>query len=188
MPLMKICTKCLKSLSPENFYVRRASRDGLNARCKTCTSADCAEAYAANPQPAKDRATEAYLKNPEEKRKYGRDYYAANRDAVKSKVGARHKKLLATDAAFATALRSRVAKRRATRKNATPLWADSKAMKVFYDVAADLTAKLGTPHEVDHIVPLQSKIVCGLHNQFNLQVIPLKKNRAKSNKTWPDMP
>lgn len=35
--------------------------------------------------------------------------------------------------------------------------------------------------EVDHIVPLVSKRVCGLHNAYNLRVIPEALNRKKSN-------
>ena len=41
---------------------------------------------------------------------------------------------------------------------------------------------------VDHIVPLNSPIVCGLHNEFNLQIIPPATNYHKSNNYWPDMP
>jgi len=42
----------------------------------------------------------------------------------------------------------------------------------------DLT---GIDWHVDHIIPLQNKLVCGLHYYNNLRVIPASLNRRKSN-------
>ena len=41
---------------------------------------------------------------------------------------------------------------------------------------------------VAHVVPLQSKKVCGLHCEQNLAVIPKLDNCRKKNSYWPDMP
>lgn len=80
------------------------------------------------------------------------------------------------------------ASRRATKLRATPTWVDLKAMEAFYAKSVKLSEETGITHHVDHIVPLQNEIVCGLHNQFNLQVLTATENISKGNRFWPDMP
>ena len=74
--------------------------------------------------------------------------------------------------------------RRARKLSATPRWLtkeDRHAIAAVYERAATLTAQTGEKHEVDHIVPLCSKVVCGLHVPWNLAVLSAYKNKAKSN-------
>ena len=80
------------------------------------------------------------------------------------------------------------ARRRATKLQATPAWADDFVLSEAYELAQLRTRATGVIHHVDHIVPLKSKNVCGLHCEFNLRVIPGKENQMKSNTHWPDMP
>lgn len=79
------------------------------------------------------------------------------------------------------------ARRAAAKKRAIPKWADLTKVAEFYAMALKLSVDTGQPHEVDHIVPLQSKYVCGLHVECNLQVIQRGPNRSKCNRYWPDM-
>jgi hypothetical protein len=73
-------------------------------------------------------------------------------------------------------------------KRATPPWADRNAIRKAWELSALATAMSGIQHSVDHIVPLVNPIVCGLHVEWNLRVIPLEDNVKKGNATWPDMP
>lgn len=78
-------------------------------------------------------------------------------------------------------------KRRAGKKQATPAWADHEKIARIYELAAVLNAD-GCAFGVDHVVPLKSPIVCGLHVENNLQLLPKLDNRSKGNRHWPDMP
>ncbi len=64
----------------------------------------------------------------------------------------------------------------------TSSWADIERMKDIYKKRDQVTAETGMIHHVDHIIPIVNKKVCGLNNQFNLQVIPGIDNLKKSNK------
>ena len=59
---------------------------------------------------------------------------------------------------------------------ATPSWVDKQKLKYIYSLATERNLV------VDHIIPLNNKIVCGLHVPDNLRCIPVEMNAAKSNK------
>lgn len=69
----------------------------------------------------------------------------------------------------------------------TPCWADAAATQAMYDQAKAPTEATGIPHEVDHVVPLNHPLVCGLHWHGNMSVITHSQNLWKSNNTWPGM-
>lgn len=81
---------------------------------------------------------------------------------------------------------ARAARHRQAEKRATPPWADLTAIFRVYEEADRLTRETGVPHDVDHIVPLQAKDVCGLHVHWNLQPLPASVNRSKQNK-WNEL-
>jgi hypothetical protein len=80
------------------------------------------------------------------------------------------------------------AKRRAAKLQATPLWSETESIAEIYATAIELTKSEGITYHVDHIVPLQSDLVCGLHCLANLQILTKRENLRKSNLHWPDMP
>jgi hypothetical protein len=79
-------------------------------------------------------------------------------------------------------------RRRVAEGRATPSWASQEKILEFYFAADFLGMVTGDWYHVDHIVPLQSKVVCGLHCETNLQVLPALENFSKGNRHWPDMP
>ena len=85
-------------------------------------------------------------------------------------------------------LMARVRKYQASKLTAAPQWANYFFIEEIYDLAVRRTKATGFAWEVDHIVPLVSPLVCGLHCEQNLRVIPASVNRSKGNRHWPDMP
>ena len=76
-------------------------------------------------------------------------------------------------------------KRRAALLQRIPIWQtefDELKIKCIYSVAAMLSRVNNEPWTVDHIIPLQGKIVSGLHVPNNLQVMRARENEAKRNK------
>lgn len=75
--------------------------------------------------------------------------------------------------------------RRAAQLQATPPWLTPEhrnEIRVFYTDAKRRQNETGQKHHVDHIIPLQSEIVCGLHVPWNLQVLSESENAAKGNR------
>lgn len=72
-------------------------------------------------------------------------------------------------------------RRRAAVQAATPAWANKRAMDLIYARARARTRQTGIEHHVDHVVPIQSKVVCGLHVESNLRIVTQRENSRKHN-------
>ena len=72
--------------------------------------------------------------------------------------------------------------RKAVKLHAMPPWITKehkREMRALYQRAVDLTRLTGTKHEVDHEVPLQGRIVVGLHVPWNMRVVPATVNNRR---------
>jgi hypothetical protein len=79
-------------------------------------------------------------------------------------------------------------KRRAAKLQRTPTWLskdDLWLIQQAYELAELRTRLFGIDWHVDHIIPLQGKLVSGLHVPTNLQVIPGAENCKKNNAYQP---
>lgn len=79
--------------------------------------------------------------------------------------------------------RAAQAKRRSRTKNATPPWekVELELIKTLYAAAEYLTLLTNRTFHVDHIIPLNHELVCGLHCLDNLQIMLAEDNLSKSN-------
>lgn len=74
------------------------------------------------------------------------------------------------------------AKRRSLERNSTPLWCDMQQLRQIYDRVQFLKQEHNVEYHVDHIIPLNSPRVCGLHTPENLQIMLGEDNKRKSNR------
>jgi phosphate starvation-inducible protein PhoH len=75
--------------------------------------------------------------------------------------------------------------RRRKHRDATPKWLtrqQKSEIRRIYEIAITMSKTTGEQYVVDHIVPLRSPEVCGLHVPWNLRVITQEENLKKSNK------
>ena len=156
---MKGCPSCKQTKSLTEFS---KSGDGLQLYCRPCHSAGVYRT----------------------KKKYY-EYYKLGRTRRRDKELATNRKYKKDHAG---SVRAMCALRDSRERQSCPDWANTFFMREAYELSSLRTKLTGIKWHVDHIVPLQSKIVCGLHCERNLQVIPAVKNMSKKNNVWPQMP
>lgn len=181
------CRICgaVKPLS--EFYFRKDNRK-YRTECKACCDSRNKEWAKKNPDDRKSIALRYSRANAEQNREWKRN----NRDASKKwdrenperiREMKRKWKQQNPDKVCADSMR-----RITSRLTATPAWANEFFISEAYHLARIRSKITGVKWHVDHIVPLRSKLVCGLHCEHNLAVIPADQNFRKSNRRWPDMP
>lgn len=214
---MKYCNKCSSHKSIDQFSKDKQKKDGLMSVCRSCNCAKSRAYVQANPEKVKayfsarterikqarpERAKLAPWKerNPEKYKDLMLNYYSKNKDQIREQ---QREYYLNNKEKFLGYLRARraigcaeykrertmcSARRRAKMLKAMPAWFDRAERELIYKEAARLTLETGIKYEVDHVVPIRSKLVCGLHWHGNLRILTKAENAAKGNRHWPDMP
>lgn len=171
--------ECKACCALRNAAYYEKNRDRLLEKGRQALRSETPEQRQARLIKAKARVKEWIANNPE-KRAEQRAKYDGN-DAARARKAAWKKR---NPAAVSKSTQDRNAKK----LRATPSWANEFFIEEAYRLAKLREKVCGGRWHVDHAVPLRSKMVCGLHVEHNLQVIPRSANTSKSNRWWPDMP
>jgi 5-methylcytosine-specific restriction endonuclease McrA len=195
----KKCPSCNETKPADAFAKNTSKGDGLQYRCKACWAqyrkdnrdkmlAQKREHYEKNKERLLADKRTGYLLVAETKKAYQRDYAAKNKEQVLAKNRLFHinnpdyyKDFRKNNPAKINAKEIR---RKAAKLSRTPKWLtadDHWMIEQAYELAALRTKIFGFAWHVDHILPLQGKLVSGFHTPYNLQVIPARDNLLKSN-------
>lgn len=176
---MKQCSKCLEIKELGEFYTRKISKDGFYGKCKLCASVENKKWRTENVE-RKRQLDANYRQNNKDKVNGYRLKWAKNNPEklVESRKKWRNKNPDKCRG-YWQKHNSRCDRKIRARKCS---WADINKIKDIYRKCRQISRVTGIQHHVDHIVPLCSDRVCGLHYECNLQIIPATDNLRKSNK------
>lgn len=150
------CLECCSLKKEQNLRRAREWRKKNKSYCKEFRKIKRIKEQEAIPNAGKIR----YAKNKERLRELAK----INRKKHKARIIAANKK------------------RRHSKALRVPSWANLKAIDNIYKDRERISIETGIEHHVDHIIPLQGKIVSGLHVENNLQIISAAENLSKKNK------
>jgi hypothetical protein len=167
-----LCPICEQTKPDSEYYKTRGRPCGY---CRACHALKAKAWKQANRDIERAIDRRSRERNLEKRYARTRRWHAKNKDrvAARRKLWAAENK----DVIFANN-----AKRRALELWALPVWVDQQEVRKIYRAAALMSAVTGVKYHVDHIVPLKSPHVCGLHWEGNLQVIPAIDNMKKHNR------
>lgn len=175
---MKLCVRCKVEKENDEF---RQLKTRLNSWCKECCKEHRKEWYQKNRDSeiakAKEYHKQTYADKREHKIQSAKKWVKNNPDKYKVNAKKCYERTKLKRFAYQ-------ALARAKRRNAVPKWFNTikEDVQKIYIEARTKTLETGIPHEVDHIIPLVSDYVCGLHVPNNLRVVTRYENRSKQNK------
>lgn len=168
---MKTCNRCHAKKHVGEFFRNHLMGDGHLKQCKACTRSSQQTYRATRPGGAKAERQSRYLRELEigsrtrvAPQKYGQDPDSHRRASLKYMQKRKVQTVALTELdefVIDEAIRLRLLRERAT----------------------------GIEWHIDHVVPLNHKLASGLHNAFNVEVVPAVWNLAKGNRSmasfWP---
>jgi 5-methylcytosine-specific restriction endonuclease McrA len=179
-----------KAIGAKYYFTGEPCKHGHIALRKTKGS--CVECLKVEWQKAAEKRTDYFVQYNKREvvkdRKH--DWYQANREQVIAAAATRPAKILREYRNVwkknnEIKVRADTKARRRKHRRATPPWLTRRQkseIRQIYQIAITMSKTTGEQYVVDHIIPLRSDIVCGLHVPWNLRVMTQEENLKKSNK------
>lgn len=198
---MKFCTRC-------NIEKEDSEFSKHNRKCKKCVSERKREYRLENKESISLKNKEYSAINKQKIAEYGKNHYEANKERKKEQRRKRYLSNCEKEKAQVNKYRiengeylkdcqrkrskehrgifnAKTAKRRSAKMLRTPDWLTKEHLKEieeFYIRAKEMEKETGLKYHVDHIIPLQGRLVSGLHVPWNLQIITALENTSKGNR------
>jgi hypothetical protein len=187
---MKTCIKCRVVKPLTEFNKDKNRKDGHRETCKACFNKARKEKYHANPEEWREKIYKYRQEHPDRVKKSKAEYYQRHKDKVDAQITAWREQNKQTVLDYQKRdyqknkprYFAQAAKRRTLHKRHTPSWYEKELVTSVYQKAAEYG------FAVDHVVPINNPLVCGLHCWANLQLLDPSINKSKGNRHWPDMP
>lgn len=175
---MKICKPCGISKPFSDFYKAANTKDGCSSRCKACDLE-----YHRSRKKQKQVSASKWL-NSEKGERYREKLRLLTKQRNMQRINEKLDSFTEVTGDAIITWRKNATLRHAAKIQATPHWLTKnqrgRIMQV-YALTQQLQEVLGAVYHVDHIVPLVSKNVCGLHVWWNLQPLSEVENVKKGN-------
>jgi len=178
-----------KLLGATHYFTGLPCKHGHVALRKTKgVCVECVKVEAKTSAPRRAEYFAAYNKSPAGAAAKAR-YYAENREAVIAKAltrptEAKRRYRDSWKTNNPERVKADTSNRRRRHREATPPWltrAQKTEMRQMYQAAMAISKVSGESYVVDHIIPLRSESVCGLHVPWNLRIVTRHENAVKSN-------
>ena len=180
-PRFKRCAWCQEEKPHSEYYTRRRrGRIELRPECRQCCISAASE-YNKKRYRTDKKYRAAQIARLQSVKSDNPDY-RVKRVAIDSAARQKRYKM---DCEYRARIVARESAKRATRKRAAPAWLTDRHLsqiEAVYAEAAALSQSTGIPHQVDHIVPIAGRNVCGLHVPWNLQILTQSQNASKGNR------
>ena len=159
----------------KGHVAKRLTKGGCYQCALEFSSKSKKKKQAEDPEGMREMYRQRYIRKADKVKARRKKYVQANRDRILLEMRKFYER-------FPEVFRAQSATRRARKRNASPPWLNSEMkaqIKALHAEANALKKEFGIQYDVDHIVPLFGKTVCGLHVPWNMRILTHTENLSR---------